>query len=80
MQILPATYTGFEAVTPSNSTLLTCRAIYVGGAGAVAVSIDGSTAAVTLAAVPVGTILPINLDGGRIMSTGTTATNIVRLT
>lgn len=79
MQNLQAQYGSFAAVTPSDSTLINCRAIYVGGAGAVAVAASASASAVTLAAVPVGTILPINLEQGRIMSTGTTATNLVAL-
>jgi hypothetical protein len=77
MQITSPIYTSFKAVTPSDSTLVNCRAIYIGGAGNIALSIDGTTAAVTITAPPVGTILPIALDSGRIMSTNTTATNIV---
>lgn len=80
MQLNAATYTGFTAVTKSDTTLVNCRAIYVGGAGNIAVSIDGTTAAVVLTAVPVGVIVPIELNGGRIMSTNTTATLMVALT
>jgi hypothetical protein len=69
----------FAAVTKSDSTLVTCKAIFVGGAGNVALSIDGSTAAVTLTGVIAGQILPIALNGGRIMSTNTTATNMAIL-
>jgi hypothetical protein len=72
-------YTSFKAVTPSDTTLVNCRAIYIGGAGNIALSIDGATTAVTLTAPPVGTILPIELNAGRIMSTNTTATLIVAL-
>lgn len=73
--------TSLVSVTPSDSTDLTgARAIYVGGTGDVALkTIHGASnsAAVTLAAVPVGTIIPIQIT--RVMSTGTTATNIVAI-
>ena len=78
-QLNYATYTTFASVTPSDTTLVNCRAIYIGGAGNIALSIDGTTTAVTLTAPPVGTILPISLNAGRIMATGTTATLIVAL-
>lgn len=65
------------AVTPSDATVLnTTKALYVGGAGAVAVTMAGG-GNVTLAAVPVGTILPVAVT--KVLSTGTTATNIVAL-
>ena len=67
------------AVTPSDTTLINCRALWVGGAGAVALSASGSATAVTLSAVPAGTLIPIGLDQGRVMSTNTTATLIVAL-
>lgn len=71
------------AVTPSDSADLSSetRAIYVGGAGAVACQMyDAATnklASVTFAAVPVGTTLEIKTS--RVLSTGTTATNLVAL-
>ncbi len=79
MQLTFGTYASFSPVTPSDTTLINCRAIYIGGAGNIALSIDGSTTAVTITAPPVGTILPISLDRGRIMATNTTATLIVAL-
>lgn len=66
------------AITPSDITDLTntTRYIYVGGAGAVAIMFrDGTT--VTLAAVPVGTLLPVRAM--RVLATGTTATNLIGL-
>ena len=66
------------AVTPSDTTLINCRALWVGGAGAVAIATQTGTA-VTLSAVPAGTLIPIALDQGRVMSTNTTATLIVAL-
>lgn len=74
-----ATYSTFFAVTPSDSTRVNCRAIYVGGAGSVAVSPDGTTGATVFTAPPVGSIIPVELNQGRIMATGTTATLLVAL-
>lgn len=69
------------AVTPSDSTDLTgARAFYVGTAGDVAIkTIHGAsnTTAVTLSSVPAGAIVPIQVT--RIMSTNTTASNIIAL-
>lgn len=72
----PAGYAA--AVTPNDNTDLTytARALYIGGAGNVAViTQDGQT--VTFTAVPVGSFLPVKVS--RVLSTGTTATNIVAL-
>lgn len=65
------------AVTKSDSTILPdgIRALWIGGAGDVAVIMAGDTAAVTLSAVPAGTMLPIQVS--KVMSTNTTATLIV---
>ena len=71
-------YTSYRVITPSDATPVTCRAIYVGGAGNLALSPDLATAAVTLTAPPVGTIVPIELDQGRVMA-ATTATLLVAL-
>lgn len=68
-----------EAVTPHNSTNFTngtCRALYVGTAGNVAI-VPPTGAAVTLVAVVGGTVLPISAI--RVNSTGTTASNIVAI-
>ena len=68
---------GGLGVTPSNSTILPgIRALYVGGAGDVAVTFNDGTA-LTLTGVLAGTLLPIQVQ--KVMSTGTTATNIVAL-
>lgn len=65
------------AVTKSDSTVLSgVRALYIGVTGDVAVMPKGSTTAVTFKAVPVG-ILPIQCS--KVMSTNTTATDIVAL-
>lgn len=67
------------AIVPSDSTLFSppLRAIWVGGAGAVAVLLNGDQAPVTLAAVPVGTMLGVSAV--KVMSTNTTATLMVGL-
>lgn len=66
-------------VTPNNDADLSfvTRAIYVGGAGNVAVLLQDDSSAVSFVAVPAGTVLPIRAK--RIRATGTTATNIVAL-
>ncbi len=67
------------AVTKSDATVFTnpTGALFVGGAGAVAVRMYGNAASVVFAAVPAGSILPISVD--QVLSTGTDATAIVRL-
>jgi hypothetical protein len=65
------------AVTKSDSTVVNCQMLYVGGTGDVAILADGDTAAVTLSSVPAGTILPIACN--KVMSTNTTATNMVAI-
>jgi hypothetical protein len=69
-------FASFQAVTPSDTTLITCASIYVSCtvAGNVTIAPSASAAAVTFA-VPTGIfILPIELNQGRILSTGLTAT------
>lgn len=79
MQGTFANYGSVVAVTPSDTTPINCRALYVGGAGDVAVKTAAGAAAVTFKAPPVGTILPVMIDGGYVMSTNTTATLILAL-
>lgn len=71
--------TGAFAVTPNDSANLSqpARALYVGGAGNVAVVLNNGGAAVTFANVPSGTILPV--QAYRVMLTNTTATSILAL-
>lgn len=78
MQTLAPEYSSGVAVVPSDTVPVNCRAIYVGGAGNVAVKPKGGTA-FTLTAPPVGSILPINLEQGFIMATNTTATLMIAL-
>ncbi len=68
------------AITKSDATDLTdnkIKALWVGGAGDVAVIAINDSAAVTLVGVQAGTILPVMVK--KVMSTNTTATNIVGL-
>jgi hypothetical protein len=70
-----------RAVTPSDSTVVNCQALWVGGAGNVAIlaesDADDAGSAVTIVGVAAGTLLPIAAD--RVMSTNTTATSIVAI-
>lgn len=80
MQTIPGTgYGSASAVTPSDTTQVNCRALWVGGVGNVAVKTAPGATAVTLTAVPAGTLLPLMIDGGQVMSTNTTATLIIAL-
>lgn len=66
------------AVTPNDSTVLeTTRALWVGGAGNVAVVFADGGSAVTLTGVAAGTMLPVQVT--KVMSTNTTATTITAL-
>jgi hypothetical protein len=54
-----------------------CRALWIGGAGDVAVIAEDDTSAVTVSGVAAGTVVPIKCK--KVMSTNTTATLIVAL-
>lgn len=69
--------TGAVAVTTSDSTDLArgaTKALYIGGAGNVAVITSGGDT-ITFTAITVGSFHPISVK--RVLATGTTATNIV---
>ena len=71
----PAEYA--VAVTKSDSTVLNAtRALYIGGDGNVAVTMSGGGDA-TFVGLLAGAILPVRAT--KVLSTGTTATNIVAL-
>lgn len=64
-------------VTPSDSTIIpVTRGLYVGVTGNIAVKMADDENTITFSNVPVG-ILPIQVI--QVLSTGTTATNIVAL-
>jgi hypothetical protein len=77
MQRNDTTPTDAVAITPSDSTVLNLCGFYVGGAGNVAVQTAAGSTAVTFIAPPVGSVIKLQI--ARIMSTSTTATNIVGL-
>lgn len=67
---------GAVAVTPSDATIIpVTRALYIGGTGNINVRMADEQTLV-FAAVPVG-IFPIQVD--QVLSTSTTATNIIAL-
>jgi len=71
-------YSDGFAVTPSDVTVLVgIRALWVGGAGAVAVDFLNSGTGIVLSAVPAGTLIRGYFK--RVKATGTTATLIVAL-
>lgn len=69
-----STYSTGKAITPSDTTTQTYRAVYVGGTGNLTVVDEGGDT-VTFNAVPVGTIIPIACQ--LVKATGTTATLLV---
>lgn len=68
------TATRYGAVTKSDSTVLSFKALYIGGTGDVAVRGEGTDTNTTFESVPAGTILPVK--GCRVLA-ATTATKIV---
>ena len=79
MQVTPISYGSANAITPSDTAPVNARALYVGGAGNIAIKTTTNAAAVTFTAVPVGTVLAVMIDGGFVMATGTTATLLIAL-
>ena len=72
--------TAAVAVTPhdTNELSIYTRGIYVGGAGNINMMLQGDSAAVVWVGVLAGTVLPARAK--IILSTSTTATNLVALT
>jgi len=64
------------AVTPSDTTELRGAALYIGGAGNVALA-NSAGDTVTFTGVLAGSVLPVQFT--KVLATGTTATNLVRL-
>ena len=79
MQLTPISYGSANALTPSDTAGVNCRAIYIGGAGNLAIKTTANAAAVTFTGLTAGTVLPIMIDGGSVMATNTTATLLVSL-
>jgi hypothetical protein len=73
-----ATYSSFKAVTPSDTTSVTCRAIFVVSVGQITVAASiGGTAVSFGATNPAGTIIPVELNNGTINAA--TAATVVAL-
>jgi len=71
------TFNNHAAVTKSDSTNFSQEsAIYVGTGGNIAIECWGSSTSVTYTNVPNGTWLPVSAR--KVLSTGTTASDIVR--
>jgi hypothetical protein len=68
---------GAYAITPHDTNTQNARALYIGVTGDVAVETRGRSTSVVFKAVPVG-VLPVQVV--KVLSTGTTATNILGLT
>lgn len=69
----------FSAVTASDSETVNCKALYVGTGGTITLKQSASGDAVAFVSVQGGSILPIELKNGLVMSTGTTASDVVKL-
>ena len=68
--------TSAAAITPAdNGNIIACRALWVGGAGAIKVDFRNGGTAITISGVPAGSLLPF--DVSRVYATDTTATAIV---
>ena len=76
MQNLQATYTSWQAVTVSDSTLLSFRALFISVtvAGNVVLKAAPGATGVTFTLAVGNYLLPLAADQGLIMSTGLTAT------
>ena len=77
MAVQVSNYSRAVAVTKSDETVLNCQGFFVGGNGNVAIIPLAGGDAVTLTGCVVGTVYAIGAQ--KIMSTNTTATNIVAL-
>jgi hypothetical protein len=72
MQFWSGQYASWKAITPSDTTLITCRAIYIGSTGNLTVNPDKTAGTdVVFTAPVVGTIVPIQLNQGRVMAAST---------
>lgn len=76
--LISATAVNSVAVTASDSTEVSCEALYIGSSGNVAIKHQSTSATVTYIGVPAGSILPLRLRSGRVMA-ATTAGSIVAM-
>ena len=69
----------FSAATASDTTPVTCKAIYIGTGGLLYIAPSVGATPVVFKNLVAGTILPIELKNGTINSTSTTAADLVIL-
>lgn len=69
----------FVSITPSDSAVVSFKALYVGSGGTIAIAPSEAGTPVSFVGVSSGTFFPVEVRNGRLMSTGTTATSIVAL-
>lgn len=74
MNFVDASATNSGTVTPSDTTVLEFKALYVGGSGNVVIKHTTDGSSITYPSVLAGTILPVK--GVRVMA-ATTATSLV---
>jgi len=74
--VLPRQFVNAVAVTPHDTNANAFDALYIGGAGNVAVVTQGGQST-TFIAPPIGTVLYIKTK--QVLATGTTASNLVGL-
>ena len=79
MQNLNFNFGSAVAVTPNDTAAVNCRALFIGGAGSVAIKTTAAAAAVTFSGLIAGTTLAVMIDGGSVLATGTTATLLTAL-
>lgn len=73
-------YSGAFDVTPSDTAGgVNARALFIGGAGNLAVRVAPGAASVTFTGLVAGQILPLELRAGFVLNTGTTCSGIVGL-
>jgi hypothetical protein len=82
MNIYPAQYGSAVSVTPSDTTIISCRGIYIAtGAPATLVLNSAATGgtSVNFLNAQTATLYPFELNQGRIMNTGSGVGNVVAL-
>ena len=79
MQNLNFNFGSAVAITPSDTATVNCRALFVGGAGSVAIKTTATAAPVTFTGLLAGSTLAVMIDGGQVLATGTTGTLLIAL-
>ena len=79
MQNLNFNFASAVAITPSDTATVNCRALFIGGAGNVAIKTTATAAPVTFTGLIAGSTLAVMIDGGSVLATGTTGTLLIAL-